>query len=323
MTRSVRSYMYPGLPILNSLQDLSNRTHLSAGLLYKLSKRNNFYYRVFSIPKSSGEKREIAEPARPVKAIQSWILANILQQLPLLPQVTGFRRGYNILVNASAHQHNRYLLCLDIDDFFPSIKYPIVYTIYRKLGYNEHISHVLTSLCTFKGRLPQGGVTSPTLSNLSCFRLDRRISGYSGSRNIMYTRYADDMTFSSMSWERLVGLHKMVRQIVEEEGFSLNKAKSRYMGPKRRQKVTGLVIGDNQVGIGRQAERRLRATIYNICQEESSAERDTALTSLQGYLSFLFSVDPIRYHRTAKYIHRLSANFPDSDIKDKLQVKTD
>lgn len=150
MTRSVRSYMYPGLPILNSLQDLSNRTHLSAGLLYKLSKRNNFYYRVFSIPKSSGEKREIAEPARPMKAIQSWILANILQQLPLLPQVTGFRRGYNILDNASAHQHNRYLLCLDIDDFFPSIKYPTVYTIYRKLGYNEHISHVLTSLCTFK-----------------------------------------------------------------------------------------------------------------------------------------------------------------------------
>lgn len=321
MIGGVRYYMYPGLPILNSLQDLSNRTHLSTGLLFRLSKRNNFYYRVFPIPKSSGGEREIAEPARPMKAIQSWILANILQQLPLLPQVTGFRRYCNILDNARAHEDNKYFLCLDIDDFFPSIKYPIVYTIYRKLGYNEHISHVLTSLCTFKDRLPQGGVTSPALSNLACFRLDRRISGYCGSRNIMYTRYADDMTFSSMSWERLVGLHKMVRRIVEEENFTLNEAKSRYMGPKRRRKVTGLVIGDNQTGIGRQAERRLRATIYNICAKGKSTELDIALVKLQGYLSFLYSVDPIRYYRTAKYIYRLSADFPDSKLKEKIRVR--
>ncbi len=325
MIGGTRSYIFPGLPIINNLHDLSTRTHLSAGLLFKLSKRNNYYYRVFSIPKSSGGKREIAEPARPMKAIQSWILAYILQQLPLSPQATGFRRDYNILDNARAHEHNRYFLCLDIDDFFPSIRYPILYTVYRKLGYNNHVCHVLTSLCTFKGRLPQGGVTSPTFSNLVCFRLDRRISGYCGSRNITYTRYADDMTFSSMSWERLIGLHKMVRRIIEEEGFSLNEAKSRYMGPKRRRKVTGLVIGDNHAGIGRRAERRLRAAIYNMCDSNKStnAEKWNTEVKLQGYLSFLYSVDRERYNRIAKYISQLSVNFPDSDLKDRLQVKTD
>lgn len=221
MSKRVLTHIFPGLPNIYNLHDLYIRTHLSKGLLYKLSKRNNTYYRVFTIPKSSGGEREIAEPAKSMKAIQSWILANILSNLPLSPHATGFRNGYSILDNACKHEHNKYILCLDIDDFFPSIKYPLVYSIFRKLGYNNHICHILTSLCTFKERLPQGGITSPALSNLACYRLDCRISGYCGSRNITYTRYADDMTFSSMSWERLIGLKAMVQRIVQEGSVRL------------------------------------------------------------------------------------------------------
>lgn len=321
MSMAMRSTIFPGLPIINNLHDLSNKTHLSRGLLYKLSTRHDYYYKVFTIPKPSGGVREIAEPAQSMKAIQSWILTNILQQLPLSPQVTGFRKNYNILDNASAHEKNKYLLCLDIDDFFPSINYPLIYTLYRRLGYNEHVSHILTSMCTFKDRLPQGGITSPTLSNLACYRLDRRISGYCGTRNITYTRYADDMAFSSMSWERLIGLKAMVQRIVQEEGLALNEAKTRYMGPKRRQKITGLVIGDNHAGIGRHTERRLRAIAYNMCAPDKSVDIEDVEVWFKGYLSFLHSIDKVRYERITDYISRLALRFPSSKIDEKLRMK--
>lgn len=318
---AMRPTIFPGLPIIHNLHDFSEKTHLSKGLLYKLSTRHDRYYRTFTIPKSSGGEREIAEPAQSMKAIQSWILTHILQQLPLSPQATGFRRNYNILDNARVHEQNKYFLCLDIDDFFPSIKYPLIYPLYRRLGYNKHVSHILTSMCTFRDHLPQGGITSPALSNLACYRFDRRISGYCGSRNITYTRYADDMAFSSMSWERLVGLHKMVRRIVEEEGFTLNEAKSRYMGPKRRQKITGLVIGDNHAGIGRHAERRLRAIAYNLCAPGKSVDIENAEIWFKGYLSFLHSVDRVRYDRITNYISSLALRFPSSRIDNKLLAK--
>ena len=317
--RSSRTLL--GYPILKNIHDLSLETRLSPWILYKLSKNNNSYYRVFHIKKSNGGDREIAEPARNMKAVQAWINVNILQPIPLIPQVTGFRKGNNILQNARAHEDNRYLLCLDIDDFFPSIKYPIIYYIYQKLGYNSHMSHVLTSLCTFRNRLPQGGVTSPALSNLACYRLDRRIIGYCGPRGITYTRYADDMTFSTMSWHKLISTIEFVEYAVKDEGFNLNKAKTRYMGPKRRQKVTGLVIGNNKAGIGRQAERVFRASLYNLFAQKADPNTERAVTSTQGYLSFLYSIDKVRYERITNYISRLALRFPSSKIDEKLRMK--
>jgi len=318
MNEGKQYLLYTPFPILETVKDLSAASHLSPGLLFKLSTRNNLYYRVFSIPKSSGDSRTIAEPARPMKAVQSWILTNILRELHLPPQVTGFRHDCNILKNARSHERNKYLLSLDIEDFFPSIKYSFVYTVFRSLGYNKHICHVLTSLCTFNGSLPQGGVTSPALSNLVCIRMDRRISGYCGARNIAYTRYADDMTFSSMNANRLVGLYTSVQTIVESEGFKLNNAKTRYMGPKRRQKVTGLVIGDGKAGIGRQAERKIRAEVYITCTKPNSGDEERVIKRLRGYLCFVKSVDSERYNRLASYIDRICTVHNRTDLRQGL-----
>jgi len=302
----VKPYLlYTPFPRLETLQDLSNATHLSLGLLYKLSKLSCCYYRVYSIPKPSGGSRTIAEPAKSMKAVQSWILVNILRDLTLPPQAMGFRRGRNILRNAQAHEKNKYLLSLDIDNFFPSIKYNMVYTVFRSLGYNKHICHVLTSLCTFNSSLPQGGVTSPALSNLVCIKMDHRISGYCGPRNIVYTRYADDMVFSSMNANRLVGLYSAVKGIIENECFKLNNKKTRYMGPKRRRKVTGLVIGNGKAGIGRQEERRIRASIYSLIVKSKGTIDTEAVTRLRGYFCYIKSVDSERQNRLSGYTERL------------------
>lgn len=320
MTRSTPYIQHPLIPKLDSLHDLSVATHLSSGLLFKLSKCNSLYYKMYTIPKSSGKVREIAEPGRPMKAVQYWILQNILQYLPLHPAATGFRKGQNTLKNASIHKNNRYILCLDIDDFFPSIKYPFVYTIFHGLGYNMHVSHILASLCTLNGRLPQGGVTSPILSNLCCVRLDRRINGYCGPRNIAYTRYADDMTFSSMNSKRLVGLYQRVKTIIADEHFALNEAKTRYLGPSRRKKITGLVVGDGQAGIGRKLERTIRASIYNLSKNNQLAGISWTEEQLRGWLAYLNSVDPKRYQRMIGYIISLSARLNVPILRSRLGI---
>lgn len=320
MTQSRQNTQHPLIPRLESLHDFSTAIHLSTGLLFRLSTRSSWYYRVYTIPKSSGGLREIAEPARSMKAVQYWILQNILQHLPLHPAATGFRRNQNILKNASIHKNNKYLLCLDLDDFFPSIKYPFVYTIFRGLGYNKHVSHILASLCALNGRLPQGAVTSPILSNLCCVRLDRRISGYCGPRNIAYTRYADDMTFSSMNSKRLVGLYQRVKGIIEDEHFALNEVKTRYMGPARRRKVTGLVVGDGQAGVGRILEKKIRASIYNLSKNNQSAGTSWTEDQLRGWLAYLHSVDPNCHQRMVKYVRGLSVRLDVPVLKSKLGI---
>jgi retron-type reverse transcriptase len=255
-----------------------------------------------------------------MKAVQYWILKSILQYLPLHPAATGFRKDQNVLKNAQVHKNNKYFLCFDIDDFFPSIKYPFVYTIFNSLGYNKHVSHILASLCTFNGYLPQGGVTSPTLSNLCCVTLDRRISGYCGPRNISYTRYADDMTFSSMNSKRLVGLYRRAKAIIEDEHFVLNEAKTRYMGPARRREITGIVVGDGQAGIGRRLERKLRASIYNSSQAKQLNGIGWTDEQLKGWISYMNSVDPNRHQRMMEYIRQLSSRLNLPMLKSRLGI---
>jgi len=216
-----------GLPVVEGLQDLADYTHLSAGLLYRLSKYNDKFYQSFRLPKKRGGSRVIFCISKEMKAVQAWILRDILDRVHVADSATGFRTGENTLDNARRHKDNRYFLCLDIENFFPSISYAKVYTVFKAIGYDSHVSHILASLCTCEGKLPQGGVTSPALSNIVCIRLDHRISGYAGKRNIAYTRYADDMTFSSLSPGRLVGAKRVVVEILRDEGFTLNEAKTR------------------------------------------------------------------------------------------------
>ena len=281
-----------GLPIINNLKDLSDHLHLSKDLLYRLTKFNSQQYISFSIPKKNGNPRIIHCPNKETKAVQGWILRNILEKITLADVATGFREKMGIWENALAHKGNQYFLCLDLDDFFPSIKYAKIYNIFKMMGYNLHVSHLLTSLCTCVEVLPQGGVTSPMISNIVCIRLDRRIAGYVGKHNVTYSRYADDLTFSSLSFARLLRIRKFVEHILNEEGFNLNTAKTRFMGRSTRREVTGLVVGENSVGIGRQEKRILRVKIYQLLrgkiEEEDKPQR---INHINGWLSFLSHID--------------------------------
>lgn len=195
------------------------------------------------------------------------------------------------------------MLTVDLEDFFPSISIARVVQVYKVAGYSSTGAWLLARLSTRRGRLPQGAPTSPKLANLVCYRLDRRLSEFAESVEVVYTRYADDLTFSGASMAKLAKLRPFITHIVKDCGFRLNHNKTRLVGPRGAKVVTGLVIGHDEVGIGRRRLRELRATIHR-----AHVERDRKiLASIQGWLDFVSDADPARYKMLVSYIRRLAS----------------
>ncbi len=143
-----------GLPVIRDLNQFSEEIRLSESLIRKYIGFGDYYYFTYEIPKKSGGARLIAQPCRHLKAIQSWILRNILDKLHSSDASKGFEIGTSIYDNAYPHIGSNVILALDIDNFFPSIPGNKIYGVFHSLGYPKNISSALTSLCTYKGFLP-------------------------------------------------------------------------------------------------------------------------------------------------------------------------
>jgi RNA-directed DNA polymerase len=294
-----------GFPIIEGLDDLSYRLLLSKNLLYKLSKFNSQYYKTFNIPKKHKGVREISSPTYALRVIQSWILIDILYKIPINNVAMGFRKGenYGIKSNASNHINKDYILKMDIQDFFPSIDRRKIYPLFKSLGYSQFISNVFTNYCSFNGHLPQGASTSPCISNIVFKSTDEKIIEYCINNAIKYTRYADDLIFSSNSKSAIEDLIEIVEEIVKKDGYSINKGKTKLMHPAGRKIVTGIVINSGETKVLRKAKRDIRAMIFNdIFKNNTELSEKT-----KGYLSFIRYIEKDRYDNLQKYIEQLKA----------------
>jgi retron-type reverse transcriptase len=173
-------------------------------------------------------------------------------------------------------------------DFFPSITKAQVTKVFEDSGYPTAAAFFLSGLCCLDKRLPQGAPTSPALSNLVARPLDEALSELSRSAQINYTRYADDLSFSS-SQPVSDRFRSEVVQIVNRFGFNLQPRKTRLMGPAIRREVTGLTVND-QVSIPRFRRRQLRSYFHHIESAPSSfiTQKHRAL----GFASWLFDYHP-------------------------------
>ncbi|HIF9399213.1 TPA: retron St85 family RNA-directed DNA polymerase [Photobacterium damselae] len=307
-----------GLPALTSLDDFAHATKLGSNTVRSLSISSNSLYRVYKTPKKSGGFREIAQPCRELKAVQSWILRNILDKLNCSPYSKGFEKGRSILNNAQPHIGASYLLSIDLENFFPSIKSFKVYGVFRSIGYNKEMCKLLTNLCTYHDYLPQGAPSSPKLANLTCSRLDDRIHGYAGPKGITYTRYADDITLSANTAIKIEKAKAFIGTIIHDEGLKVNKSKTKICGTKRQKKVTGLVLSGNNVGVGQKKYRELRSALHHIF-----VGRSIDYNFVNGWLSFIYSVDKKTYNQLYLVIDSLVNKYPNSDaVQYLIQKKT-
>jgi retron-type reverse transcriptase len=303
MTKNLEILRLLNMPVFSSLSEMASVLHIDKMRLNLLSNFSHRYYLRYEIPKANGETRQIRQPRKDLKAIQAWILRNILDKLTPSPYATAYRKNRSIASGILPHCNNRYFLCLDLEDFFPSISVRRVTKIFMIVGYSKHIANILARLCTCDGNLPQGAVTSPSLSNLIASKLDRRLVGYLSRRNIIYTRYADDITLSANSPMILSKSLPMVLRIIKSEHFRPNLEKMRALGPRRKCLILGLVKNNTNptFGIGRQKKRKMRAVMHHIESNLHGDEKYKDRISIRGWLSYLRSVDITSHTQMTQY----------------------
>lgn len=290
-----------GLPVFNNAQELADLIHIEASLLREIRSHSHRYYRKYTIKKRDGGRRPIRQPSKTLKGIQAWILWHILDKLTPSPYATAYIRGRRLLSNVTPHRNNRYFVCMDIEDFFPSISRNRITTLFELLGYSRKVAMLLSGLCTCSRNLPEGAVTSPALSNLAVAKLDRRLAGYTSRRNVTYTRYSDDLTFSSNNYVVLSKSIAMCLQIVRSEHFRPHKV--RAFGPRQRCLITGLVKNSSasQFGIGTRKKREMRAIMLRLVRGKKVDAKYSTQESIEGWLSYVKSVDQISYDQMNRY----------------------
>lgn len=284
------------VPVIFYLVHLAWLMGLKASKLAAMIYKTERFYKCFRIPKASGEWREINAPTLPLKECQRWILKNILESIPISDSAHGFKKGKSILTNASVHVGNRLVLNVDVKDFFPSITWRKVFQLFRDLGYSRKVAFHLARIVTLHETLPQGAPTSPLISNVIVRKLDRRLSRLAEKLGYKYSRYADDISFSGETG--LVSLLPLLRRLLKDEGFELNKEKVRVMRSQRRQEVTGLVV-NSVPSLKKSHLRWLRQQIYYLrkfgldnCLQRGFVRHRNMREYLYGHALFVKMISP-------------------------------
>ncbi len=188
------------------------------------------------------KKRTLNPSYNRLKLLQQNIKVNILGSIPFPDHIQGGVKRKNNITNAKRHQGNKYILTTDLQDFFPSVTHEMVYSLFLKLGYSNFMANYLTRLTTYKYRLPQGTPTSTHLANLVSLKVDDKILEICKQNDIIYTRFVDDLTFSSSKDFSLV-IDDILSAILNND-FKISRRKTKYQG---NQIVTGIKVFNNYI----------------------------------------------------------------------------
>lgn len=288
-----------GVPVINSFEHLCEQLSITEQLLYFLTYKKQYCYHEKRIPKKDKSERILSVPNLSLKVIQRWILKEILEKIFVSEQAMAFVPHKNGLrENAERHKKNIFLLEMDITNFFGTITENQVYRLFCNIGYNSKVAGILANLCTYNDYLPQGAVTSPYIANLVCYHMDARINGYCSRKDIVYTRYADDLTFSSNNRTLLNKVEKFIKYIVEDEGFVINDKKTRYLSNDVKKTVTGITINDDSIHVDKKFKRDLRAQIYQSIKSKNYTNNSQIL----GKIAYINSIEDGFQKKILKYV---------------------
>ena len=262
------------------------------------ARRRQLMYKEFEIPKRSGGTRRITAPTGRLKDIQKCISVILAPYYQVPECVHGFTEGKSVASNASMHTAKNYVLNIDLKDFFPTITYTRVVKSLKGLGFNDEVSDIIARLCTIpmwdeqsqmlRNSLPQGSPASPLLSNIVCSTLDRWLTDLARRHRVTYTRYADDMTFSSNHsvYAKDSSFLQELEDIVRSCGFKINEKKTRLQKKGSRQEVTGLIVCE-KVNTYRQFTKNLRAAVFHA---ETNGCTPYDFNNIMGRISYLAMV---------------------------------
>jgi hypothetical protein len=269
-------------------------------------------YRSWRIPKGDGRTRRIDAPPDELKHVQQALLEYVLYRAPISPLAHGFVPARSIVTNAKVHATTaKALLSLDLENAYPSVsrgrtKNALEWGLgwFIKVSYPEltrplrnELFDVLSDICCYKGCLPQGAPSSGMVLNLACAGLDRRCTrlvraSAAEMPNLRYTRYADDLTFTSSEPIPRVFREKAIQQIAEC-GFRVNTRKIEHYEAKEADIVIcGVRLHGGQPTLPRKVLRRYRAMLFQALAYEPDQVPPDLRHYLRGALGFLTMVCP-------------------------------
>jgi len=282
------------------------------------------HYRSFTIDKRNGTKRKLVTVEKNLKEIQS----NLLMYFDDKHKVSRYAHGFvakdlknntlninkdksvlrhrGVITNALSHTNKKVVISLDLKDFFPSITFPRVMGLLKSKDFNysnKQAAILATLVCLpktidIKRGLPQGAPTSPLISNLICKKLDYQLGKIASKYDLVYTRYADDLTFSTNNLKRISANEIISRatDCVNRNGFVINTPKTKVMYSDQRQMVTGVIVNEG-LNLPKKEVDAIRATLHNLENRYKSVDEAVRgfykLKNANPYDSFV----PLGYYK--------------------------
>ena len=266
--------------------------------LFSVSNSLSSHYKKVKIPKKNGSFRELSIPDEVLKKIQRAIAQKILAYEPISKYAQAYKMGASVQKNASHHVGKKKILKLDIKHFFDSILYSTVKEkCFPAERFSEPIRILLSMLCYNREALPQGAPSSPIITNIIMRDFDERVGDFCRERNITYTRYCDDMTFSGDFDEKPI--IEFVKAELFEHGYLLNSKKTTVVFSSGRQLVTGVVVNE-KLTVPAEYKSKIRQEVY-FCKKfgvenhlrhiHYNGDTKAYIQSLLGRVSFVLQTE--------------------------------
>lgn len=332
-----------------TLRHLSYLANVEYSYLRSIVYRDSYEipYRYFHIKKRSSGTRRVYIPQPQLNKVQKYIHNNILKSIPTHESSFAYTTGISIYDAAQTHTNSKWLIKLDITNFFESISEISVYKIFQSLNFPTLLSFELARICTWNnprnpylnnikfkelkekpytiyatskhidlGYLPQGAPTSPALSNLACIKLDTELLNFANIHTLEYSRYSDDITFSSknnnFSRKHAIELIKKIYTILIKNGFKPNKNKTKIISPRSKKIVLGLNVDRKNVKLDKKFKNKILQHIH-FCLNENIGPVQHAkykkFSSVLGFRNHLYGLIMYAYSIDKEFGEKVLKNF--------------
>lgn len=261
---------------IQTRNDVANMLEIKESILrfYLYGLEESEKYRDFLIRKWNGSDRTISAPDSRIRLLQKRLLEIIEEVYEPKKTVYGFVKGKSIFDNASNHVNKKWILNIDLKDFFSQIHFGRVMGALKSKPFSvgEQAALVMAQIICHNGSLPQGGCTSPIITNIVCRSLDNGLLAFAKKYHLVYTRYADDISFSTsnrifpkeaaviINGRCVLGVELL--RIIEKNSFVVNERKTTLRSVSQRQEVTGLVV-NRQINVRREYIKELRVMLFS------------------------------------------------------------
>lgn len=298
---------------------ISSQLFLDDELLISFIRTAPYRYKTYEISKrNSEEKRQIAHPSKELKAIQRIIIKELENNLPVHEKAFAYKENVSIKENALAHVNSSFLLKMDISSFFNSISPDIFWKKIEEIQFPlaDYDKEILTKCLFYKKKdkrdlcLSVGAPSSPMISNFIMFNFDKKVSSLCKRYKVIYTRYADDMTFSTKQKGILLEFPKKIARALKKEfgnSLKINNEKTVLSSKAHNRHVTGITLSNqNNLSLGRERKRSISAKIHHYQNGKLKKEE---VNNLKGLLAFCKHIEP-------SFIKRMEAKYSKKTIEE-------